>query len=181
MNSFLFLGSVLTCLALLGSLGFAQTVSSALFARLERVCLSVSIETDNTPDREAEAEVLGLAKTILQEAAFPFMETQDFPDDPRCLELTSGRMSLHAYGPDSYPGHAGVFETGLTVEMTTTCEEVPSATVYTLVAEAYNADQVGDNTFLYEKLKTQTEQWLAWFLADWQKARASHSETTVGK
>jgi hypothetical protein len=155
---------------------FTLAQDSPFFARLERVCLSVSINTDQPKDQEVEKEVLAIAIAFLQEASFEFIEGKT---DPRCSELTTGLMSFSAYGPNSYPGNVGPFETGLSVSMPTSYEDIPRIGVYSKYADAIA--QAGDDTTLYQTLKEQVPMWLAWFLDDLQKAKVNAEKINAEK
>jgi hypothetical protein len=153
---------------------FTLAQDSPFFARLERVCLSVSINTDQPKDQEIEKEVLAMAKAFLQEASFEFIEGET---DPRCLELSTGWMHLSAYGPNSYPGNVGPFETSLGVSMPTQYEDIPNVGVYSKSGSA--TAQAGDDTMLYQTFKEQVPMWLAWFLDDLQKAKVNAEKVNV--
>jgi hypothetical protein len=122
-----YLYRLLFYLTILVSSSLALAQESPLLARLERVCLSVSINTDDPKDLEVEKEVLALAENALREASFPFVQNTD---DPLCSALTTGTMLFSAIGPNSYSGHVGPFETRLTVSMPTAYEDIPSVPVY---------------------------------------------------
>ncbi len=141
--------------------------NTAFLARLERVCLSVFINTDQPKDQDIEKEVLALTETILQQASFPYLSNNE---DPDCSELGTGTMRFSAYGPNSYPGNTGPFETRLEVSMPTPYEDIPSLEVHSKWADA--TSQEGDDTTLYQTFKEQVPMWIDWFLDDLEKAKA---------